>query len=321
MLFRKLSTIERVYNIGMEHDSINYVFNYITNFIKESERDLVKLYDLKVLDKIVINDIMTKDLVVLDEEESIDELGKLIKQYRHMGYPVFNSNEELVGIVTFDDLRTKKSSMPRLKKLKIKDIMTKKDEIISISPYSSASEAQKIMVEYDIGRVLVVDDGKLKGIVTKGDIVRTSEIYNPEPKINKCSHITNIYFYGDNPKKVEELAEEIIVLMGARGYIISEKEDFIEISDREWEPIAKIMKRNGKIDHISIDTKLINILELNIIKEVLKLIEKPKFEEVIITDHITLVDEKSAIQRIITDVTMFEKSMKTFGTITVRIDF
>ncbi|AEK19318.1 CBS domain-containing protein [Methanococcus maripaludis] len=321
MLFRKLSTIERVYNIGMEHDSINYVFNYITNFIKESERDLVKLYDLKVLDKIVINDIMTKDLVVLDEEESIDELGKLIKQYRHMGYPVFNSNKELVGIVTFDDLRTKKSSMSRLKKLKIKDIMTKKDEIVSISPYSSASEAQKIMVEYDIGRVLVVDDGKLKGIVTKGDIVRTSEIYNPEPKINKCSHITNIYFYGDNPKKVEELAEEIIVLMGARGYIISEKEDFIEISDREWEPIAKIMKRNGKIDHISIDTKLINILELNIIKEVLKLIEKPKFEEVIITDHITLVDEKSAIQRIITDVTMFEKSMKTFGTITVRIDF
>ncbi|MBA2864492.1 CBS domain-containing protein [Methanococcus maripaludis] len=321
MLFRKLSTIERVYNIGMEHDSINYVFNYITNFIKESERDLVKLYDLKVLDKIVINDIMTKDLVILDEEESIDELGKLIKQYRHMGYPVFNSKEELVGIVTFDDLRTKKSSMSRLKKLKIKDIMTKKDEIVSISPYSSASEAQKIMVEYDIGRVLVVDDGKLKGIVTKGDIVRTSEIYNPEPKINKCSHITNIYFYGDNPKKVEELAEEIIVLMGARGYIISEKEDFIEISDREWEPIAKIMKRNGKIDHISIDTKLINILELNIIKEVLKLIEKPKFEEVIITDHITLVDEKSAIQRIITDVTMFEKSMKTFGTITVRIDF
>ncbi|CAF29976.1 CBS domain-containing protein [Methanococcus maripaludis] len=321
MLFRKLSTIERVYNIGMEHDSINYVFNYITNFIKESERDLVKLYDLKVLDKIVINDIMTKDLVILDEEESIDELGKLIKQYRHMGYPVFNSNKELVGIVTFDDLRTKKSSMSRLKKLKIKDIMTKKDEIVSISPYSSASEAQKIMVEYDIGRVLVVDDGKLKGIVTKGDIVRTSEIYNPEPKINKCSHITNIYFYGDNPKKVEELAEEIIVLMGARGYIISEKEDFIEISDREWEPIAKIMKRNGKIDHISIDTKLINILELNIIKEVLKLIEKPKFEEVIITDHITLVDEKSAIQRIITDVTMFEKSMKTFGTITVRIDF
>lgn len=305
----------------MEHDSINYVFNYITNFIKESERDLVKLYDLKVLDKIVINDIMTKDLVILDEEESIDELGKLIKQYRHMGYPVFNSNKELVGIVTFDDLRTKKSSMSRLKKLKIKDIMTKKDEIVSISPYSSASEAQKIMVEYDIGRVLVVDDGKLKGIVTKGDIVRTSEIYNPEPKINKCSHITNIYFYGDNPKKVEELAEEIIVLMGARGYIISEKEDFIEISDREWEPIAKIMKRNGKIDHISIDTKLINILELNIIKEVLKLIEKPKFEEVIITDHITLVDEKSAIQRIITDVTMFEKSMKTFGTITVRIDF
>ncbi|WP_459201969.1 CBS domain-containing protein [Methanococcus sp. CF] len=319
MLFRKLSTIERVYNIGMEHDSINYVFKYITNFIKESESDLVRLYDLKVLDKIFVNDIMTKDLVTLHEDQFIDELGAQIKKYRHMGYPVLNSKKELVGIVTFDDLRTKKSSM--LKKLKIKDIMTKKDEIISVSPHSSASETQKIMVKYDIGRVLVIEDGKLVGIVTKGDIVRTSEIYSPEPKINKCSHITNIYFYGDNQRKVEELADEIIVLMGARGYIISEKEDFIEISDREWEPIAKIMKRDGKVDHISIDTKLIDFLELNILKEVLKLIEKPKFEEIIITDHITLVDEKSAIQRIITDVTLFEKSMKTFGTITVRIDF
>ncbi|MBA2862245.1 CBS domain-containing protein [Methanococcus maripaludis] len=321
MLFRKLSTIERVYNIGMEHDSINYVFKYITNFIKESESDLVRLYDLKVLDKIVVNDIMTKDLVTLNEDESIDELGTLIKKYRHMGYPVLNSKKELVGIATFEDLRTKKSGMSKLKKLKIKDIMTKKDDLISTSPYLSASEAQKIMVKNDIGRILVIEDGKLKGIVTKGDIVRTSEIYSPEPKINKCSHITNIYFYGDDPKKVEELADEIIVLMGARGYIISEKEDFIEISDREWEPIAKIMKRNGKVDHISITTKLINILELNILKEVLRLIEKPKFEEVIITDHITLVDEKSSIQRIITDVTLFEKSMKTFGTITVRIDF
>ena len=49
--------------------------------------------------------------------------------------------------------------------------------------------------------------------------------------------------------------------------------------------------------------------------------EKPKFEEIIITDHITLIDERSSIQRIITDVTIFEESKKTFGTITVRIDF
>jgi CBS-domain-containing membrane protein len=239
-----------------------------------------------------------------------------------MGYPVVDSNNKLSGIVTFEDLRTKKQKFGALKKLKIKDIMTKKGNLITISNETSASEAQRIMVKHDIGRLIVVDSMEnFVGILTKGDIVRTFEIYGENTKVNDCRHITNIYFYDDNKSKVENLAEDLIVLMGARGYIITEKSDYIEISDREWESIAKIMKRNKKIDHISITTNLLNILDLNITKEILNLMEKPKFEEIIITDHITLVDERSTIQRFITDVTIFEKSMKTFGTITVRIDF
>jgi len=321
MLFRKLSTLERVYNIGLEHESVLNVFKYITNFIKESESDLVKLYDLKILEKVLINDIMTKKIISIKEDESTDELVNLIKEYRHMGYPVVDSHNKLVGIATFEDLRNKKQKFG-LKKLKIKDIMTKKESLITIPLGTSASEAQKIMVKHDIGRLLILDEkGGLAGIITKGDIVRTFEIYGEEAKINDCRHITNIYFYDKDKAKIENLAEDLIVLMGARGYIITEKADYIEISDREWEPIAKIMKRAGKVDHISINTKLLNILELNIIKEILNLMEKPKFEEIIITDHITLIDERSSIQRIITDVTIFEESKKTFGTITVRIDF
>ena len=90
---------------------------------------------------------------------------------------------------------------------------------------------------------------------------------------------------------------------------------------RDWEPLAKIMKSGDNIDHISITTKSINILQMNIIHEILKTIEKYGFEEIVITDHITLIDEKSAIQRIITDVTSFKESKKTFGTITIRSDF
>jgi hypothetical protein len=109
--------------------------------------------------------------------------------------------------------------------------------------------------------------------------------------------------------------------LGGRGFIISEKEDYIEILTRDWEPLAKIMKNRGKIDHISLTTKLLDILELSIVNEILGLIEKYSFEEIVITDHITLIDERSSIQRIITDVTSFRDSKKTFGTITIRSDF
>ncbi|MDK2790090.1 MAG: hypothetical protein PWP15_597 [Methanothermococcus sp.] len=321
VLFRKLSTVERVYNIGLEQKVLSDVFKCISGFIKEAEEDLIKLYDLRILDKIPVDQIMTKDVVLINEEDSVDELERIIKKYKHMGYPVVDKNGNLVGIVTFKDLGKKKGGL--FLKNKIKDIMTPKEQLILISPDTSASESQKIMAKNAIGRLLVVDENEnIVGIVSKGDIVRTYQIYsNKVTKIKECSRITNFYFYDCEKSKMEKLADDLVILLGGRGFIISEKEDYIEILTRDWEPLAKIMKNRGKIDHISLTTKLLDILELSIVNEILGLIEKYSFEEIVITDHITLIDERSSIQRIITDVTSFRDSKKTFGTITIRSDF
>lgn len=321
MLFRKLSTVERVYNIGLEQKVLSDVFKYISSFIKEAEEDLIKLYDLRVLDKISVNQIMTKDVVFINEDDSVDDLERIIKKYKHMGYPVVDKNGNLVGIVTFKDLSKKRGGL--FLKNKIKDIMTPKEQLILISPDTSASESQKIMAKNAIGRLLVVDeDENIVGIVSKGDIVRTYQIYGDKvTKIKECSRITNFYFYDCEKSKMEKLADDLVILLGGRGFIISEKEDYIEIVTRDWEPLAKIMKCREKIDHISLTTKSLDILELSIVNEILDLIEKYSFEEIVITDHITLIDERSSIQRIITDVTSFRDSKKTFGTITIRSDF
>ncbi|HID47247.1 MAG TPA: hypothetical protein EYP47_00865 [Methanococcaceae archaeon] len=120
---------------------------------------------------------------------------------------------------------------------------------------------------------------------------------------------------------MKKLVDELIMLLGGRDYIIVEKEDYIEELTKDWEPLVKIMMAGDSIDHISITTKAINILEIDIIREILKKIDDYAFEEIVLTDHITLIDEKSSIQRIITDVTLFNDSNKTFGTVTVRSDF
>ena len=54
MLFKKLSTVERVYNIGLEDNSLAYLFENITHFVLEAQEDLIKLYDLRVLEKIPV---------------------------------------------------------------------------------------------------------------------------------------------------------------------------------------------------------------------------------------------------------------------------
>lgn len=318
MLFKKLSTVERVYNIGLEQNSLFNIFDHITLFVKEAEEDLVKLYDLRVLEKIPVKNIMTRNIITINKNDSIDKLKEYIEKYRHMGYPVVDDEGKLVGVVTFRDLE--KSG----KKNVIEDIMTPKDKLVFISPETSASESQKIMAKMDIGRLLVLDDkGELIGIVSRGDIVRTYKIYSKgSAKIQKCSRISNFYFYDRNKKeKLKKLVDDLIMLLGSKDYIISEKEDYIEILTKDWEPLVKIMMTGDTVDHISITTKSINILEIDIIREILKKIDEYAFEEIVLTDHITLIDEKSSIQRIITDVTLFNDSKKTFGTITIRSDF
>ncbi|HIQ32173.1 MAG TPA: CBS domain-containing protein [Methanothermococcus okinawensis] len=318
MLFKKLSTVERVYNIGLEGSSLFNIFDHITLFVKEAEEDLIKLYDLRVLEKIPVKNIMTRDIITINKNESIDKLREYIEKYRHMGYPVVDDEGRLVGVVTFRDLEKGGG------KKTIEDIMTPRDKLIFISPDTSASESQKIMARNDIGRLLVLDEkGDLIGIVSRGDIVRTYKIYSKgAAKIQTCSRISNFYFYDRNKdEKLKNLVDDLIMLLGGRDYIISEKGDYIEVLTKDWEPLVKIMMSGDRIDHISITTQTINILQVDIIREILKKIDEYAFEEIVLTDHITLIDEKSSIQRIITDVTLFNDSNKTFGTVTIRSDF
>ena len=89
-----------------------------------------------------------------------------------MGYPV-KDNENLVGIVTFHDV----SKVPEdLRSSFVRDIMTK--ELIVSSPTEEVIDALKKLSKNDIGRLPVVEDGKLVGIVSKTDVMRSLEVLN-----------------------------------------------------------------------------------------------------------------------------------------------
>jgi CBS domain-containing protein len=86
---------------------------------------------------------------------------------KHMGYPVMD-NGTLVGIVTFEDI----SKVPEDNREKpIGDVMS--TELITSDPKEGLVQTIEKLNKNRIGRLPVLKDGKLVGIVSKTDITNT----------------------------------------------------------------------------------------------------------------------------------------------------
>ena len=115
----------------------------------------------------MVKDIMTTDVHTLNPENTIQETLRTMFGEKHMGYPVMD-NGKIVGIVTFDDI----SKIPEDERDKpIKDVMTV--NLITSDPNEELVKTIEKINKNRIGRIPVVKDGELVGIVSKTDITNT----------------------------------------------------------------------------------------------------------------------------------------------------
>lgn len=119
------------------------------------------------LGNILVKDIMTKNVVFVNPSMTVEDLIQFIFEKKHMGYPVMEEGD-LKGIVTFTDIE----HVPYLERSMtlVSDIMTK--NVISVPSNARASDAMKLIVSKNIGRVMVVDNELLVGILSRTDLVR-----------------------------------------------------------------------------------------------------------------------------------------------------
>ncbi len=126
-----------------------------------------------------VKDRMATGVKTVDVESSITEAFRLMKDNKIRRLPVMDKGK-LVGIVTLTDLNHASPSSATslsihelnylLAKTKIRDIIPKKQKLITIGPENYIETAAKIMRENTISGLPVVEDGKLVGIVTETDI-------------------------------------------------------------------------------------------------------------------------------------------------------
>lgn len=142
-------------------------------------------------------DIMQTDVCYIKRDMFVKDIAKILFENKISGVPVVNDHGKVIGIVTEKDLLVKDKE-PRfpsyvgflgsiiflegvkrydeeLKKLAAstaEEIMTK--NVHTIKEQASIQDIATIMVEEGVNRVPVVDDeGKLVGIVSRGDMLKT----------------------------------------------------------------------------------------------------------------------------------------------------
>jgi CBS-domain-containing membrane protein len=140
-------------------------------------------------------DLMTREVITIGPEASVEDLAKLLATHRISGVPVIDAGGAMVGVVTQSDLvqRSRDLELPpalnildlhlfletpshfqkRLEKLlgdRVRDVMTANP--LTLTPDMPANEIARLMAAHKVHTLPVLEGGKLVGIVGKLDLIR-----------------------------------------------------------------------------------------------------------------------------------------------------
>ncbi len=151
---------------------------------------------------------MIVDPVTIEPERKISEALALMSRYRISGVPV-TKNGKLVGILTNRDLRFEtRYDLP------ISDVMTK-ENLVTVAVGTTLEEAEKILHQHRIEKLLVVDDHYvLKGLITVKDIQKKLKYPNaakdPQGRLRVAAAIGSS---GDFVERAQELVRRKVDLL------------------------------------------------------------------------------------------------------------
>jgi CBS domain-containing protein len=205
------------------------------------------------LKSMTVYDIMTKDVIAIDSQNSLATFVNVLKDRNISGMPVLE-HDELVGVISKKDIfklfgindlnKLTEEMMEKLKTMKVKDLMKKP---ITIYFKSSIEKAANMMKKYSINRLIVVDKNKkMVGIISKTDLVKGAS-----KVIVK--------------KKIETTIDEVLKIIEEKGSITIDeiaKKFHVDVSViEEW---AKILEEHRLA---SINYPIIGKPYLSLIKE------------------------------------------------------
>ena len=116
-----------------------------------------------------VKDIMTKSVIRIAPEESVEVAARTLAQYNIGVLPVCSASGKLCGVVTDRDLVTRCIASNRNPgKTTVRDVMT--GQVISAQPDMEVGVAAHLMGRQQVRRLPVVENGQLCGMISLGDM-------------------------------------------------------------------------------------------------------------------------------------------------------
>lgn len=142
-----------------------------------------------------IKELMTKKVITVSKDTKLSEVAKIYEKY-DIGFVVaINSERDVLGVLTDRDIVIRGMARGLTGEASVEEVMT--PVVIDIHRDENASRALEIMGEYQIRRLVVVnDEKKLCGVVSLADLARVKytnklvnetlyEISIPNPQTEK----------------------------------------------------------------------------------------------------------------------------------------
>lgn len=139
-----------------------------------------------------VRELMTEKVLTIGPEAPIKDVAKILVANGISGLPVCDIEGDVLGVISEADILYKEhdpadghmggplgwiiegppdsKSLIKAEALTARKAMT--SPAITIAPWESVSQAARIMTERHVNRLPVVQNEKLVGIVTRGDLVR-----------------------------------------------------------------------------------------------------------------------------------------------------
>ncbi|MEG4583568.1 CBS domain-containing protein [Microcoleus sp. MON1_C5] len=113
-------------------------------------------------------ELMSSPVRSIRPETSVGEAHRILLRYGHSGLSVVDAGDRLAGIISRRDIDI--ALHHGFSHAPVKGYMT--PQLKTIAPDTLLPEIESLMVTYDIGRLPVLENGQLVGIVTRTDVLR-----------------------------------------------------------------------------------------------------------------------------------------------------
>ncbi len=121
-----------------------------------------------------LRDVMTNPVIRIHPDESVAVAARTLARYNIGALPVCGSDGRVCGLVTDRDIVTRCLASNRLPAATtVRDVMTA--NVISARPDTDTAAAATLMGREQIRRLPVMENGKLCGMVSLGDLALKEE--------------------------------------------------------------------------------------------------------------------------------------------------